>query len=157
MHHILQERREAMDFSVRGARAAATAGQLEAWVHAFLTNAGPGANVPMAIGLRKQRRWWIGPIAIPLGSLVRICGPEPDMEYRTTPDAWEAKVSAIAAAATDPESLPPLILMFHEAGLMLCDGNHRHEALRRRGYAHGWALIWSNSEPEHQSAQAVFT
>src|SRR5215467_8918438 len=66
--------------TLQGAQAAADAGRVGEWVHAFLSS-GLGANPPMAIGLRKQQRWWIGPVLIPLASLTRICGPEPEMEY----------------------------------------------------------------------------
>ena|SRR5689334_1748762 len=140
------------DFSVRGARDAAAAGLIEAWVDAFLTNEGPGSNLPMALGLKRQQRWWIGPVRVPLASLTRICGPEPQMEYQTTRDAWEAHVSEIAAAASDPEALPPLILEYRGQYLALCDGNHRHEALRRRGETHAWSLVWCNSREEFDAS-----
>jgi hypothetical protein len=135
------------EFTVHGARAASAADQIDEWVHAYLTGS-PGANLPMAIGLRLQRRWWIGPVRVPTASLTRICGPEPEMPYRTTPEAWEAKVSAIGVAASDTDSLPPLILEYRGAYLALCDGNHRYEALRRRGDGSVWAFIWCNSEAE---------
>ena len=138
----------AYDFSVRGARDAAAAGLIHEWVDAFLTNDRYGANLPMAVGLAKQRRWWIGPVRVPLSSLTRICGPEPEMEYRTTLESWESHVSEIANAASDSEQLPPLILEYRRTHLSLRDGNHRHEALRRRGETHAWALVWCNSRDE---------
>jgi len=51
--------------TIKGAREAADAGQIDEWVHAFLST-GLGANPPMAVGLRKQQRWWIGPVAVPI-------------------------------------------------------------------------------------------
>ena len=145
----------AYEFSVRGARDAAAAGLIHEWVDAFLTNDGPGANLPMAVGLAKQRRWWIGPLRVPLSSLTRICGPEPEMEFRTSPEAWEAHVSEIARAASSAEQLPPLILEYRETGLSLRDGNHRHEALCRRGETHAWALIWCNSAEAFDEATST--
>ena len=62
---------------------------------------GLGANPPMSLGLRKQQRWWIGPVFVPISSLPPICGPEPEMEYRTSQAAWETHVSAIMTA--EPE------------------------------------------------------
>jgi hypothetical protein len=139
--------------TVEGARKAAAAGQTDEWVHAFLSS-GLGANPPMAIGLRKQQRWWIGPTSLPLASLTRICGPEPEMEYRTSQDAWEAHVTDIMAV--EPEDLPPVILEYRgPAPLRLCDGSHRHEAMRRRGASTIVALIWCNSESDFISAQRV--
>jgi hypothetical protein len=137
--------------TIKGAREAADAGQLDEWVHTFLS-AGLGANPPMAVGLRKQRRWWIGPVSVPLASLTRICGPEAEMEYRTTPEAWEARVAAIMAA--EPDQLPPVILEYRgPAVLRLSDGSHRHEAIRRRGGDTIWALVWFNTESDFRSAQ----
>jgi len=142
-------------FSVRGAREAAVVGCIDDWIHAYLTTS-PGANLPMAAGLRLQQRWWIGPVLVPTASLTRICGPEPEMAYRTTSEAWEERVSAIAAAAHDPEALPPLIVEWRGDELGLCDGNHRHEALRRRGEQHVWAFVWCNSEAEFLNARDQF-
>jgi hypothetical protein len=141
------------EFSLRGARDAATAGRIGDWVDAFLRNATLGANLPMADGLRKERRWWIGPVRIPLSSLTRICGPEVGMPYRTTPAAWEARVSAIVAAATDPETLPPLILEYRAGSLAVCDGNHRYEALRRLGATTAWSVVWCNTRSAFTTAR----
>jgi hypothetical protein len=109
----------------------------------------------MAEGLRLQRRWWVGPVRVPLASLTRICGPEPEMEYRTTTNAWDERVTAIMIATIDPETLPPLILELTETGLRLCDGNHRHEALRRRGEESAWAIIWCNTEEQQRSIRGT--
>jgi hypothetical protein len=143
-------------FDVRGALAAAAADQIDEWVNAFLTGGadGRGTNLPMALGLRKQRRWWIGPMRVRIRTLTRICGPEPEMEYRTTREGFEAKVSAIAGR--DPESLPPIILEYQGATLGLHDGSHRHEAMRRRGAEFIWALVWCNSEPDYRAAVDAF-
>jgi hypothetical protein len=78
------------------------------------------------------------------------------MAYRTTSEAWEERVSSIAAAAHDPEALPPLIVEWRGDELGLCDGNHRHEALRRRGEQHVWAFVWCNSEAEFLNARDQF-
>jgi len=140
--------------TINGAREAADAGQIDEWVHAFLS-AGLGANPPMAVGLRKQQRWWIGPVAVPVASLTRICGPEAEMEYRTSRDAWEARVAAIMAV--EPEQLPPVILEYRGPALLgLCDGSHRHEASRRRGRENIWALVWCNTESDFVSAQRIY-
>jgi hypothetical protein len=39
-------------------------GQLEGWIDAFLR--AEGNNVPLADGLKKQKRYWIGPLQFPL-------------------------------------------------------------------------------------------
>jgi hypothetical protein len=145
-------------FTIRGACEAAADEQTDNWVNAFLSNGlganALGANVPMALGLLKQQRWWIGPVLVPVASLTRICGPEPEMDYRTSVEGFEAKVAAIAAI--EPSELPPLILEYRGISLGLCDGSHRHEAARRRGAESIWALIWCNSESDFHLAKAVY-
>jgi hypothetical protein len=140
--------------TIRGAREAALAGLTDEWVNVFLSS-GVGANVPMAIGLRKQQRWWIGPVRVPLASLTRICGPEPEMEYFSAVEHWEPHVAEIMSV--DVDHLPPLILEFRGAApLGLHDGSHRHEALRRRGESQAWALIWCNSEADYVIARQQY-
>lgn len=138
--------------NIQGACIAAATGRIEAWVDEFLSS-GLGANLPMAIGIRKQRRWWIGPVLLPLDSLIRLCGPEPEMQYCQSVESWETHVAAIMAV--DPEHLPPLILEYRgrHAPLGMHDGSHRHEALRRLGASHVWALIWCNSEADFSEAR----
>jgi hypothetical protein len=142
------------EFTLRGARDASRAGRTEEWVNAFLTRSPHGANPYMAVGLRKQRRWWIGPVPLPLAALQRICGPEPEMKYRQGVDDWETQVSAIAAVSL--AQLPPIIVEFQGDALGLHDGSHRHEAARRQGAATIWALIWCNTESDFTAARAIY-
>lgn len=140
--------------TIQGALDAAAAGQINDWVDQFLSS-GLGANTVMAAGLRVQRRWWIGPILLPIDSLVRLCGPEPEMQYRQSLEAWNAHVAAIMAA--DPDHFPPLILEYRgrSVPLGMHDGSHRHEALRRLGKSHVWTLIWCNSETDFDEARPL--
>ena len=76
------------------------------------------------------------------------------MEYRTSQEAWEVHVAAIMAV--EPEQLPPVILEYRGgAPLGLHDGNHRHEAMRRRGAESIWALIWCNTESDFLAVKLV--
>jgi hypothetical protein len=142
------------EFTLRGARVAATADLTEEWVDAFLTNSLHGANPYMAAGLRKQRRWWLGPLPLPLAALNRICGPEPEMKYRQSVEDWEAQISAIAAVP--PDQLPPIIVEFQGDAFGLHDGSHRHEAVRRQGAERIWALMWCNTESDFTAARAKY-
>ena len=110
----------------------------------------------MAVGLRKQRRWWIGPALVPLDGLTRIAGPEPEMEFRASQEAWDAHVTEIMAV--EPEQLPPVIGEYlGRATLRLCDGSHRHEAMRRRGGKNIWTLIWCNTESDFLIANPLYS
>src|SRR5438309_758136 len=109
----------------------------------------------MAVGLKKQRRWWIGPVLMPLDQFKRIAGPEPEMEFRCTRESWDADVRTIMAL--DLENLPPVIAEYvGRATLRLCDGSHRHEASLRRGRKGVWTLVWCNTESDFLTANAMF-
>jgi hypothetical protein len=124
------------DFSTCSAQQAAAAGQLEPWIDGYLQG-GAWANRGLLEGLQNQSRWWLGPLEVALDRLSRCCGPEPNMEYRVPADAWETHVTALAAGLTEPAALPPLIVMYDNGELSIRDGNHRHEAMRRRGWRTG--------------------
>ena len=145
-----------LERTIQGALDAAAAGQIDNWVDQFLRS-GLGANPVMAAGLRLQPRWWIGPILLPIDSLLRLCGPEPEMQYRQGLEAWDAHVTAIMTV--DPDPLPPLILEYRgrDVPLGMHDGSHRHEALRRLGKSHVWTLIWCNSEADFDEARPRYT
>jgi hypothetical protein len=145
--------RPPFDFTVDGALAAAGAGRLEAWVHAYLTT-GYWANRAMSEGLRRRPRWWAGPVELPLAQLVRCCGPEPNMEFVVDAAGWEEKVSTMARTIKSTRLLPPLIAQYRAGVLSLRDGSHRHEALRRAGFRTAWTVVWFDSAEEHDRWRA---
>lgn len=134
-------------FNLASARAAAQAGQLEAWIHVYLTT-GDWANPALSDGLKRQPRWWRGPLEVDLDAVARCCGPEPAMEFRMEPAAWNARVDALVRSFTILEALPPLIVEYRSGLFSVRDGNHRHEAIRRRGWKRCWVVIWYNSAAE---------
>ena len=148
-----------LDFSTRAALAYTRQGRLEEWIHAYLLG-GPWANRGLADGLRLQERWWRGPFEAPLAQLIRCYGPEPDLEYVAEPASWEARISALAegirASRATPLDLPPLICNFVGGIWSVRDGNHRHAAVQRLGWASAWTFIWYNSLEECQQDSAAY-
>jgi hypothetical protein len=140
-------------FDLDSAQRAAREGRTEEWVQSYLRS-GDGINLGLADGLLLAPRWWLGPFQIPLDSLSRKCGPEPEMEYFIPADLWNAKVDRILGSISAPEDLPPLIAERRAQGWYLADGNHRHEALHRRGCKLCWVFGWLNSEEESRRAGA---
>ena len=138
------------DFTGAGARAAASDGRLEQWVHDGLR--GPGDNLPMSEGLRVHRRWWIGPVRVPVELLVLKVGPEPGMPYPEDRTTWDRRVGAIAESLDRGWDAPPLIVEpMPDDRLLIADGSHRFEARRRRGEAGIEALIFFD-DPERWNA-----
>jgi hypothetical protein len=134
-----------MDFSLRGAREMAGRGELERWLHAYLTCEPRWANPGLANGLRSAPHRLHGPVEIPVAVLERKCGPEPEMQYRQDPDSFERHIRAIEASLGVVEELPPLVVEDVGGRFMVCDGTHRLEALRRRGWPTCWVILFSKA------------
>jgi len=130
------------EHSVSSAQAAARADRLDEWVAAFL--ASPGSdNAPLAEKLADPPRLWIGPMRLPIDRLNRLAGP-PDAPVLcpVDDDYWRDDVSEMAEQIDeDGWEPPPVIVTFQAGQLVLEDGNHRVEGLRRAGEPEAWAIV----------------
>jgi hypothetical protein len=119
-------------------------GRLEDWIDAFLR--AEGNNVPLADGLKKQKRYWIGPRQFPLKRLRRCCSPEEGMEYRESLEDWNKKVDSLIGHIQSGGELAPFIAQYSQGIFSIRDGNHRHGAYEKLGLETYWTLIWCDSE-----------
>lgn len=131
-------------FSVEAARRAAERDELDAWVARFL--ASPGSdNAPLAHQLSEPSRWWLGPVQVRTDQLHRLAGP-PDAPVlcEVDEDYWRDDVDDLAERVEDEEDdwePPPVVVTHRDGRLVLEDGNHRVEGVRRAGKDHVWAVI----------------
>src|SRR4051794_35858231 len=131
-------------FTPDAAQQAAAHSSLAEWVDLFLRTA--GRNVPLAEGLRRAPRWWVGPCLFPLSALTRCTGPEPTMEYCVASAQWAIRRAGMQAALTAGWKPPPLLVEYRaETHLSIRDGNHRYAALLDSGYTVYWTIIWFNA------------
>ena len=130
---------EAIDFSVKG--------KIEEWIHLFLNSVGD--NKALSEGLNLQKRFWLGPILISLDNLKRCTGPEPDMEYVDSDEAWEKHIIKFQQLINDGWDMPPLIAENTKGKLIIRDGNHRLEAMRREKFDKCWVVIWDNDNQDN--------
>lgn len=128
-------------YSMEAARAAAAGDGLAEWVARFL--ASPGSDNPeLAEQLTDSHRWWLGPIEVPLDQLHRLAGPAGDPVLEVVPeDGWRDDVEDLARFIEDGHEPPPVIASYRDDRLVLEDGNHRVEALRRSGAAAAWTVV----------------
>jgi hypothetical protein len=140
-----------MEFDLESCLEASCRGNLDQWVSRYLSGDG-WANHALRDGLSKHRRYWLGPLRIPLKNLERCCGPEPEMEFRVPEDKWQLKVTRLALALSSPEKLPPLIVEWRAGKLSVRDGNHRHGAMDRAGWAAAWIILWCNDLASYEAA-----
>ena len=138
-------------FNLETCAASAHTGNLQNWVLEYLSN-GYWANLGLRDGLLLHKRYWMGPLSIELSKLERCCGPEPEMTYHVPRDIWNKRIENIAADLRDAESLPPLIVEWHERRLIVRDGSHRHAAMTSKGWKSCFAVVWCNSEKDRASA-----
>lgn len=134
-------------WTVYAAQDYARANQLEDWIHDYLA-VEAWANPGLSQGLRLQQRWWRGPLLVDVDTLVRVCGPEPGMEYPQEPQGWEQDIVRLQHSLGDPALVPPLIVAYDQGILTVRDGSHRLEAMRRLVWQRCWVLIWYNTEAD---------
>jgi hypothetical protein len=121
-------------------------GQLEKWVDEFLR--GEGKNIPFADGLKKEKRYWYGPIEFPLNKLTRCCGPEEEMRYKVSQEHWERKTGEMRKHIESGGEFPPLIAEYKNKILTVNDGNHRMGAYEKLGLKKAWIIFWCSSEKD---------
>jgi hypothetical protein len=142
--------------SIDAARAAAERDELAAWVAEFL--ASPGSdNAELGEELTNKLQWWLGPVEVPLKQLHRLAGPPGDAVLcPVDEDDWRDDVDDLAQKVDDGWEPPPVIVSYRDGQLVLEDGNHRVEGVRRSGAHHTWAVIGFD-DPEERDRFTVPT
>lgn len=129
------------EFSVESARAAAEHGHLADWVGRFLSSPGSD-NAVLAKQLPEELRWWAGPIELPLDQLHRLAGPPGDpVLCPVDDDYWDDRVEDMDELAEEGWEPPPVVVAYRDRQLVLEDGNHRVESVRRAGRRTTWAVV----------------
>ncbi len=129
------------EFSLDGARDAASRDELGAWVARFL--ASPGSdNAALAEELSQRGLWWVGPVSVHLDLLHRLAGP-PDAPVLCPvgDDYWNDDVDEMQRCIEQGWEPPPVVASCRDSHLMLEDGNHRVESLRRSNSEYSWTII----------------
>jgi hypothetical protein len=143
------------DSSVAAARGAARVDELGEWVTRFL--ASPGSDNPvLAEKLAARPRWWYGPVPVPIDRLQRLAGPSGELVLcAVDDDFWGDNVDDMAQQIEDGWEPPPLIVTARGDELVLEDGNHRVESLRRAGVRRYWAVVnFESPEARDQFARS---
>lgn len=91
----------------------------------------------------------LGPLFIELDKLKRCCGPEPEIQFVVPADGWENHISYFQSLIRNGWNMPPLIAYNEGNYLLVNDGNHRLEAMRREGIEKCWVIIWESNSAEN--------
>ena len=155
MENIVEEIRH-LELDTLSAQKWAEAGNVEAWVHKYLLSGKGGRSNPaFSEGLKREKRWWNGPIELPLTALSPAVGPEPGLEYEVDPAYWQARTSQLAETFTTSTALPPLIVEYRAGELSIRDGNTRYGAMKRLGWATCWVIIWYNTANDFEAHRKI--
>lgn len=129
------------EYTTETARVAATRDELGDWVAGFLCSPGSD-NASLAASLAGTPRWWIGPVQLPLHQLHRLAGPPgaPVLE-EVEEDCWRDDVEDLCVRIEQGLEPAPVVVSYRDGQLVLEDGNHRVEALRRTGVPDTWAVV----------------
>jgi hypothetical protein len=141
-------------FDTPSAQRYASEGRIEEWVHQYLTT-GSWANPGFSEGLKKQKRWWHGPVEVPLASLARCVGPVPGMEFQVSHEYWYNRTRKMAESLSDPLALPPLIVEYREGELSIRDGNTRYGAMKIKDWKTCWVIFWYNSKSDYRHHTSI--
>jgi len=142
-------------FTNETARSAAEGEALGDWVAEFL--ASPGSdNAALGETLSASHRWWIGPVEVPLDQLHRLAGApgEPVLE-EVDEDEWRDDIDDLADKVEGGHEPPPVIVTYRDGQLVVEDGNHRLEAIRRAGDDQAWAVVGFESEADRTAFVAT--
>ncbi len=139
---------DAERFTIDSARQAAAHDELGAWVARFL--ASPGSdNAPLAEILSNPPRTWIGPVVLRIDQLHRLAGPaDHPVLCPVDEDYWRDDVDDLEEKVADGWEPPPMVVTFRDDQLVLEDGNHRAEGLRRVGEDEAWCVVSFEDETE---------
>jgi hypothetical protein len=136
------------EYSVETARRASEADELGRWVSEFLRSPGSDNEV-LAEELPRRMPWWIGPVQLPIDQLNRLAGPPDAPVLRPMgDDEWRDDVEEMEEKVEDGWEPPPVVVAYRDGQLVLEDGNHRVESLRRAGVDEAWAVVGFETEDD---------
>jgi hypothetical protein len=131
--------------SFEGARDAADRGELGDWVARFLSSPGSD-NAPLGQHLNEQTAWWVGPVRLPIDRLHRMAGPPgAPVQHAIDREDWGDDVDDLERRIERGWVPPPVVVIYRSGLLLLEDGNHRVEGLRRTGAQEAWAVVGFDS------------
>jgi hypothetical protein len=153
----LEEEIRHLEFDTASALKWGAEGKIEEWVHKYLLSGKGGKSNPeFSEGLKREKRWWNGPVELSLADLSPAVGTEPGMEFVVDPDHWYARTSKLAKSFSSLLSLPPLIAEYRAGELSVRDGNTRYGAMRLLRWPTCWVIIWYNSESDFNQHNKFF-
>lgn len=139
--------------TLASARSSAERDELGEWVHAFLASDGSD-NEELADQLYREMTYWTGPVRLPFDQLHRLAGPPDQPTLARLSDDDLDTVEGMEDSIDDGWTPPPLVVAFRNGQLVVEDGNHRIEGLRRAGEIDYWAVVCFATDAQRAAFRA---
>lgn len=152
----IEEEIKLLELDTLSAQKWGSEGKIEEWVHKYLLSGKGGKSNPeFSEGLKREKRWWNGPLECSLADLSPAVGTESEMEFVVEKEKWLAWTSKLANSFSSQLSLPPLIVEYRDGELSIRDGNTRYGAMNLLGWTSCWVIIWYNSESDYHQHNKI--
>lgn len=136
-------------FTVDTARSASESDRLAEWVVEFLASDGSD-NAELGEQLRADYAEWSGPVELPFDRLHRLAGPPDQPTLDRLDDDDLETVDGMQDSVENGWAPPPFVVTWQDDHLVLEDGNHRVEGLRRNGDKKYWCVVGCRNAESQQ-------
>ena len=141
-------------FTIESARGAAEGDRLSEWVADFLASDGSD-NAELGEQLHEEYPMWFGPVKVPFDRMHRLAGPPDQPTLERLDDEDIETVESMEKSIDDGWTPPPFVATWQGDHIMLEDGNHRAEGVRRAGDDGYWCVIGVHTNDERRAAEAL--
>lgn len=142
--------REALRFSpgIQSAKEYNDNDLLEEWIHTYLLF--ERKNKAFSDGLHLEKRYYLGPLAMPLSMFVRSSGPEEGIKWQVHPEVFEDRVNTWRSKIQREEILPPVIVGYADREFEINCNNPLFEALLREGVTYFPVIMWTTRKEDYE-------
>jgi len=127
---------------------------LEEWIHTYLLF--ERKNKAFSDGLYKKRRFYLGPMAMPVNLFRRSSGPEEGMKWRVDRAYFEYRVQEWRQRIRMNQFLPPVIVGYADGGFEINCNSPLHEAFMREKITYFPVIVWCTKEQDYKDFQQKY-
>lgn len=124
-------------------------GLLEEWIHTYLLF--ERKNIVFSQGLYAEKRYYIGPLIMPVNSFRRSSGPEEGMKWHVDVTVFEERTNGWMDKLRNNEKVPPLIISYFDNVFEINCNSPLYEALVRMEVKEFPVIIWITKKEDYEN------